>query len=258
MSHKLKTLIHQRQKALASGQDNLFRSLRNRVNRERKLCRSRFFDSKVKQLKDSNPKQWWKSIKSLCGMEPFARSNDFQHILNSPLDGDTNDTALSNLANTINQAFLSPMSEFQPLVPQPVCTSEQLPSELVVTEQFTFKKLSNIKSSKAPGPDSIPGWLLRENANTLAPPVCKILNSSYQGNRLPRSWKMVDVSPLPKQKPVRIINKDLRPISLTPIISKVAEEAVVEQFIKPAILKVVYPTNLELRQSHQPLMPSLA
>ncbi|CAB4003785.1 Hypothetical predicted protein, partial [Paramuricea clavata] len=72
-------------------------------------------------------------------------------------------------------------------------------------------------------------------------PVCTILNLSYQENRLPSSWKLADVTPLLKQKPVRVINKDLRPISLTPIISKLAEEVVVAQFIKRAIHKVVDP-----------------
>ena len=33
------------------------------------------------------------------------------------------------------------------------------------------------------------------------------------------------------------INKHLRPISLTPIISKIAESFVVENFVKPAVLK---------------------
>ena len=33
-------------------------------------------------------------------------------------------------------------------------------------------------------------------------------------------------------KPVREVNKDLRPISLTPILSKVAEDYVVNLFIK--------------------------
>ena len=54
---------------------------------------------------------------------------------------------------------------------------------------------------------------------------------------------MADVIPIPKQKPVRTVNKDLRPVSLTPIVSKLAEEVVVEQFIKPAILKVVDPNQ---------------
>ena len=36
---------------------------------------------------------------------------------------------------------------------------------------------------------------------------------------------------------MRNINKHLRPISLTPIISKIAESFVVETFVKPAVLK---------------------
>ena len=57
MTQHLKSLIQQRQKALAKGHDQLFKSLRNRVNRERKQCRSKYYDSKVSQLKASDPKQ---------------------------------------------------------------------------------------------------------------------------------------------------------------------------------------------------------
>ena len=39
------------------------------------------------------------------------------------------------------------------------------------------------------------------------------------------------------------MNKNLRPISLAPIVSNLAEELVVEQFTKPAILKVVNPNQ---------------
>jgi hypothetical protein len=69
--------------------------------------------------------------------------------------------------------------------------------------------------------------------------VCKILNSSYLENRSPAAWKLAYVIPIPKEKPVRTVSKYLRPISLAPIVSKLAKEVVVEQFIKPAILKVV-------------------
>ena len=137
------------------------------------------------------------------------------------------------------------MNVFQPLVPDSSTCYESFnntgqPSfEFVVTEQLTFEKLSNIKSSKVSGPKTIPDWVLKENGDILALPECKIVNSSYQENRLPSSWKLVEVTTLPKQKPVRISNKVLRPTSLTPIISKLAEEVVVIQFIKPAILKVV-------------------
>ena len=50
---------------------------------------------------------------------------------------------------------------------------------------------------------------------------------------------MADVSAIPKVKPVRHPKKDLRPISLTPSVSKVAEELLVEKYVKPVILKVL-------------------
>ena len=90
---------------------------------------------------------------------------------------------------------------------------------------------------KSCGPDNIPNWLLREYADLIAFPVCRILNASFKEQRLPRSWKLADVTPLPKKKPVKILKKDLRPISLTPCVSKVAEEFVVCNYIKPAVLK---------------------
>ena len=51
---------------------------------------------------------------------------------------------------------------------------------------------------------------------------------------------MADVPPLPKKKPVLDLKKDLRPISLTRCVSKVAEEFVVEEVVKPAVLGVIH------------------
>ena len=68
------------------------------------------------------------------------------------------------------------------------------------------------------------GFLIKENADVLASPVFKILNSSYLEYSLPAAWKLADVIPIPKQKPVRTVNKDLRPVLLTPMVSKLADE----------------------------------
>ena len=59
----------------------------------------------------------------------------------------------------------------------------------------------------------INNWLLREYAGFLTSPVCDIVNSSFAEQKLPRSWKDADVSPLMKVKPVTIITKHIRPIS---------------------------------------------
>ena len=79
----------------------------------------------------------------------------------------------------------------------------------------------------------------KEYAELLAVPVTGILNSSYKEQRLPCVWKFANVSPRPKKKPVKEIKKDLRPISLMPCMSKIAEGYVVDDFIKPAPLQVL-------------------
>ena len=66
-----------------------------------------------------------------------------------------------------------------------------------------------------------------------------IIKCSFLESRLPPSWKEADIVPIPKQKPVNDINKDLR----FPVLSTVAEEYVVEYFLKPAVLKKADPNQ---------------
>jgi len=102
-------------------------------------------------------------------------------------------------------------------------------------------KLSKLNPYKANGPDNIPVWLLKEHADILAGPVSDIMNYSYLEGRLPLTWKHADIIPMPKLKPVREVNKHLRPISLTPILSQMSEECVVDTYVKPALLERIDP-----------------
>ena len=67
----------------------------------------------------------------------------------------------------------------------------------------------------------------------------EILNASFYEQRLPSMWKTADVTPLPKKKRVKLLEKDLRPISLTPAVSEMAEGFIVDDYAKPAVLKVL-------------------
>ena len=51
----LKSLIHRRQKALALRNMMDYRSLRNRINHDRKACRSKYYAAKVQHLKECKP-----------------------------------------------------------------------------------------------------------------------------------------------------------------------------------------------------------
>ena len=53
-----------------------------------------------------------------------------------------------------------------------------------------------------------------------------IFNSSLREGVIPNEWKMANVIPLPKTKPMISVEKDIRPISLTPIVATVFESIV--------------------------------
>ena len=69
ISKQLKSLIHECQTVLARGDKGCVRRLRNRVNRLRKSCRTKYYKSKVEHLRYCEPRRWWKEVKSLGGMQ---------------------------------------------------------------------------------------------------------------------------------------------------------------------------------------------
>ena len=143
-------------------------------------------------------------------------------------------------ANTINAALLKPLEEYK--LPAPlelVPLKSDSPEILRVSEQPMQRTLDVLNPRKACEPDRTSSWLLKGYCDLVAYPIMEILTASYTEQRLPTFWKMADVTTLPKKKPVVNIQKELRPISLTPCISKVAEEFDVDGFVKLAVMNIL-------------------
>ena len=85
--------------------------------------------------------------------------------------------------------------------------------------------MANIKVFKAAGPDGILNRVLRELSDELAYPVTELFKRSFEAGLFPESWKQSFIPPIPKTCPVQSAN-DLRPISLTPTLSKIQDFAV--------------------------------
>ena len=85
-----KTLIQIRQRAYLSGDMVSYRKLRNQVNRESKSLRSRFYNNKVRNLKTSNNRKWWKDMKDLIGLQKGASDAQMQHLADSDCQGGMN------------------------------------------------------------------------------------------------------------------------------------------------------------------------
>ena len=117
------------------------------------------------------------------------------------------DLSLNDQANTINSALLEPLEEYR-LPVRPLRRLEKdSPEILHITERRVQGVLADIYPRKAYEPDRIPNWLLKEYSDIMAYPVTEILNASYLEQRLPTTWKMADVTPQPKKKPVLDLRK---------------------------------------------------
>jgi len=72
-------------------------------------------------------------------------------------------------------ADLSPLEDS--ITPPP---PDVVPYELTISQVDVERKLSQINVHKAPGPDGLPNWLLRDFSTHLAGPVCAIYNASVR------------------------------------------------------------------------------
>ena len=120
------------------------------------------------------------------------------------------------------------------------------------------RALEVLNPRKACGPDRTPSWLPKEYCDLVVYPITEILNASYAEQRLPTIWKMADVTPLSKKKAVVDIQKELRPISLTPCTCKVAEEVVVNGVVKPVVMNILNENQYGAIPNSSTTMPQIS
>ena len=63
----------------------------------------------------------------------------------------------------------------------------------IISPSDVYNALICINVQKTPGPDEIPNWLFKSNANTLCSPIASIFNSSIREGKVPPLWKLANV-----------------------------------------------------------------
>ena len=99
----------QLKQALASGNRTLYKILRKKVNWERKRYRKTYYTNKIGDLHYSNPRDWWRVVKQICGT-PKKTRRDLTSMLHQDLIYEK-----PVLADNINRAFVNIMKDYQPL-----------------------------------------------------------------------------------------------------------------------------------------------
>jgi len=104
---------------------------------------------------------------------------------------------------------------------------------MILLQNGVYKVLDTLRS-RASGLDGLPTWFLRVGAPIFCSPVTHLFNRSLSTSAVPHQWKQAWIRPVPK---VTAPNQhsDFWPISITPVLTRILERMVVNDFIYPAI-----------------------
>lgn len=229
---EFKRLIRRRQFAWSVGDSSSYRTLRNKVNRLTKQLRENYYKKIMRSLHSQDARSWWRGINKLTGRT--ARSS-LQPLINSEADGD-----MQRFVDLVNNTLCAVSHDLKPIpppfLPDSLFAEKSFVADSTVpnkgftnysfSEMEVFTALTHINVHKSPGPDDLPNWVLRDYSFALAEPLCHIFNYSLQHSVMPSLWKEANVVVIPKCQPPSSVQDDLRPISLTPTLSKVLERLV--------------------------------
>jgi hypothetical protein len=101
---------------------------------------------------------------------------------------------------------------------------------------YEVERMLRLLKNTAPGNDDIPCWVFKSCSYELAGMVADIINSSFLAGVVPSSWLTSIVTPIPKVSNPKDLS-DYRPISVTPILSRLTEKLLVQRWLKPLYLR---------------------
>ena len=98
----------------------------------------------------------------------------------------------------------------------------------IVTLKEVIHELRNIRSDCSTGPDNIPANMIKMVADYLGTPLTDVINTCIKNLYFPSAWKLARICVIPRGSQIKS-EKDLRPISILPVLSKVFERRIFRQ-----------------------------
>ena len=107
-----------------------------------------------------------------------------------------------------------------------------LEDPIEISELEVIDCLRNINVKKAAGPDKISAKIIKYCRSSLLSIIHKLFNMSASLLRMPSLWKVGEIIPVSK-KPIPKVDNDLRPVTLTAILSKSLERIMLPKIFEP-------------------------
>ena len=113
---------------------------------------------------------------------------------------------------------------------------------ITVSESEVYFILKSINTNKATGPDKLSSRITKRCVTSLVPIIHTIFNNSIEQCVMPALWKIGEIVPVQK-KPLPKVDNDLRPVTLTAILAKCCERALLPKItthIQPVMDKMQF------------------
>ena len=179
----------------------IYRQLRNHVNNQIKLAKSKFFQDKVITNKDK-PSELWKTLNDLTSRNKSDTSPS------CIISEDKVNTDQKSMATILNEYFTSIGTKLADNIKSTLQSNQHPPSTELpfsfvfeeVDDTFVHQELSSLKTNKATGLDQISAKLLKDSASTIASSLTRIFNASLALQTFPDIWKGKNHPPLQMQR----------------------------------------------------------
>ena len=200
-----------------------FRQYRNKTTALIRSSKQSYVNKLAEKLQSNelSSRDWWSTLKG------FISPGKVKSI--PPLKSDGNIvTESTEKANLLNNYFRDQTIIDDVNTDPPVATAYSLTSELdslVLTSDEILSILKSLPLGKAAGPDGVSNRILIELAEKIAEPLTSMFNQSLANSCIPRTWKIANVSPVPKNNDLSLPSS-YRRISLLSNLDKVFERAI--------------------------------
>lgn len=214
MTGEVRKMIKARYTAFKSGDKESLRTAKANLKRAIKSAKRAYNQKTQDRFHDpSKPGNMLKGI----------GANTNHKIAPSPVS-----EADADFLNELNNLF----ERFEELntTPTKKSTPHETENVLCLDTADVRTSLRRVNTHKAPGPDNIPGRVLRDCADQLACVLTDIFNTSLDQATVPSCFKPATITPVPKKPKISSLN-DYQPFAPTPIMMDCFETLVKEHIM---------------------------
>ena len=240
-THEIKKLIQQREcflkKARRTNKEidwSAYRRSRNAVNNKVRSAKANYNRNLIQENID-DAKSFWRAVKRVIPNDTKLKQSMSSIKVDGNLKTDKNAIAegfnhfFTSIVRTISDKLTQRSSKIscQRQHTEATFTNENFELTLV-RPTVVYSLLRKLRVNKATGLDSIPARLLKDGAPAISECLTHIINLSFSSGVVPDDWKTSRVVPLFKSGNREEMD-NYRPISIFPVISKIAEKVLYHQ-----------------------------